>query len=94
VIGEIKKSSRFEKSAKMQLAFYLYRLKQRGINAKGELLVPKERKKIAVELTSSVEDELEQAFRQIKEIIHQDNSPEVVKNKYYTKCAYREFCWV
>jgi len=94
VIGEIKKSSRFEKSAKMQLAFYLYRLKQRGINAKGELLVPKERKKIAVELTSSVEDELKRAFHQIREIINQGSLPEPVKNKYCTKCAYREFCWV
>jgi len=36
IIGEIKKSSRFENSARMQLAFYLYRLKQREIEAKGE----------------------------------------------------------
>jgi CRISPR-associated exonuclease Cas4 len=94
IVGEVKKSSRFEKSATMQLAFYLYRLKQRGINAIGELLIPKEKKKIPVKLTSNIEDELKQVFRQIKEVINQDNPPEPVKNKYCTNCAYREFCWV
>lgn len=94
VVGEIKKSSRFERSAIMQLAFYLYGLKKRGINAKGELMVPKERKRIPVELTPDIEDELRQAFRQIKYIITQNNPPEPVKNKYCSSCAYREFCWV
>jgi len=94
VVGEVKKSSRFERSAIMQLAFYLYGLKKRGINVKGELMVPKERKRIPVELTPGIEDELRQAFRQIKDIIAQDNPPEPVKNKYCSSCAYREFCWV
>jgi len=94
VVGEVKKSSRFERSATMQLSFYLYRLKQAGINAKGELLIPKEKKKISVELTPDIEDELKQTFHQIKEIINQDNPPEPVKNKYCSNCAYKEFCWV
>ena len=94
VVGEIKKSSRFEKSAIMQLAFYLYRLKERGISVKGELLIPKEKRKIPVELTSEIESELKSTFKKIKEIITQDNPPEPVKNKYCTHCAYREFCWV
>jgi len=50
VIGEVKKSSKFESSAKMQLAFYLYRLKQNGIEAKGGKIIssetPPEPKKI------------------------------------------------
>ena len=94
VVGEIKKSSRFERSAIMQLAFYLYGLKKRGINAKGELMVPKERKRIPVELTPDIEDELKQAFHHIKYIITQDNPPEPVRNKYCSSCTYREFCWV
>jgi len=94
VVGEIKKSSRFDRSARMQLAFYLYKLKRGGTNATGELLIPKEKKRIFVELTSDIENELKQTFRQIKEIIGQDSPPEPVKNKYCTNCAYREFCWV
>ena len=51
-MGEIKKSSRFEKVAIMQLAFYLYRLKEKGISVEGELLIPKERRKVPIKLTS------------------------------------------
>ncbi|MCD6318014.1 CRISPR-associated protein Cas4 [Candidatus Aerophobetes bacterium] len=94
VVGEVKKSSKGQRSATMQLSFYLYRLKQRGINVKGELLIPKEKKKISVELTPDIEDELKQTFHHIKEIINQDNPPEPVKNKYCSNCAYKEFCWV
>ena len=94
VIGEIKKSSRFIKSARMQLSFYLYRLKQKGILVTGELLIPKERKIIPVELTADIEDELKCTFHNIKEIIAQKQPPELVKNKYCSNCAYREFCWV
>jgi len=46
IIGEVKKTSRYEKSAMMQLAFYLKELKEHGVNASGELLFPKERKKL------------------------------------------------
>ncbi|MDR9785935.1 MAG: Dna2/Cas4 domain-containing protein [Peptococcaceae bacterium MAG4] len=42
VVGEVKKSSRYRNSARMQLAFYLSELKQRGIAAKGELRFPRE----------------------------------------------------
>ena len=94
VVGEIKKSSRFLKPATMQLAFYLYRLRKVGVDVKGELLIPKEKKRISVELTADIENELKHAFHQIKEIMIRNNPPEPVKNKYCTKCAYREFCWV
>ena len=50
VIGEVKKSSKYEKSAGMQLAFYLYELKEAGIEAGGELMFPQEKKKIKLEL--------------------------------------------
>jgi len=94
VIGEIKKSSRFIKSARMQLSFYLYRLKQKGILVTGELLIPKERKIIPVELTADIEDELKRIFCNIKEIIAQEKPAKPVKNRYCSNCAYREFCWV
>ncbi|MDP3013160.1 MAG: Dna2/Cas4 domain-containing protein [Candidatus Subteraquimicrobiales bacterium] len=51
----------------MQLAFYLYRLKQAGIEAKGELLIPKEKKKIPVTLNSNTEKELEEAMEEISD---------------------------
>jgi len=94
IIGEIKKSSRFENSARMQLAFYLHRLKKRGIEAKGKLLIPKEKKRIPVQLTEEIQSELKGAFSKIERIMEQSRPPEPVKIRYCTHCAYREFCWV
>jgi len=93
VVGEIKKSSKGLKAAKMQLAFYLYKLKKKRVNLKGELLIPKEKKRIKVELTPELESELEKAFASIREIISKDKPPEPHKIRFCTRCAYREFCW-
>jgi CRISPR-associated exonuclease Cas4 len=94
IVAEIKKSSRFELPAYMQLAFYLYRLKEMGINTKGELLIPKEKKRVPVELTDDAEKELRKVSREIESIISQDTPPEPEKNKFCKNCAYREFCWI
>ncbi len=93
VIGEVKKSSRYEKSARMQLAYYLWRLKQLGISATGQLMFPKEKKKVMVILTEEIEDELTYAQRQIKSIIQMETPPPLQKIKFCPKCGYREFCW-
>jgi len=94
VIGEIKKSSRFEGPAKMQLAYYLYQLKKHGISARGELLIPKEKKKVSVELTDEIVEKLKTAIAEIREIISKENPPLPKKIPFCRNCAYREFCWV
>ena len=93
VICEVKKSSRFEISAKMQLAYYLYKLKKIGIEARGELLIPKEKKKISIELNETLEREIEETILKIEEIIKKEKPPPPEKIKYCGKCAYRYFCW-
>jgi len=94
MVGEVKKSSRFLKSATMQLAYYLLRLREMGIDASGELLIPKEKKRIKVELTTAIEQGLEQAFAGIEKIISAEKPPEVKKIGYCRNCAYREFCYI
>lgn len=93
VVAEVKKSSRFEKSATMQLAYYLMRLKMFGIEAKGLLLFPKEKRKIEITLTEELERELLHAQSEIKRIISLQKIPEVKQIKYCSKCGYQEFCW-
>ena len=70
LIGEIKKSSKGLKAGIMQLAFYLYQLKKQGIILEGELLIPKERKRIPVKLNSEIEAEIEKTIEKVKEICH------------------------
>ena len=93
VIGEVKKSSKYEKSAMMQLAFYLLELKERGVEAVGELMFPKEKKKIRVELTDELIAELEKAKKEILRIIYQDMPQPPKKIVFCRNCAYSEFCW-
>ncbi|MDI6604054.1 MAG: CRISPR-associated protein Cas4 [Thermoanaerobacteraceae bacterium] len=92
LIGEVKKSSKAEKSAKMQLLFYLYRLKQSGIIAKGQLFFPEERKRVTVELTKANEKEILNAINEITDIIHREKAPDFVKIPYCKNCGYKEFC--
>ena len=93
VIGEVKKSSKFRDSAKMQLCFYLYVLRDYGIEAEGELLFPKEKKREKVIFTDEVVKELESSIEEIKRIALQELPPPAVRIRYCTNCAYNEFCW-
>jgi len=93
VVGEIKKSSRFVDSARMQLVYYLYSLRQMGIEAKGELFIPKERKRISVELTRELQCMLEAAMQDIQEITSLSTPPPPMRILFCRSCAYAEFCW-
>jgi CRISPR-associated exonuclease Cas4 len=93
IIAEIKKSSKGTKAARMQLLFYLYQLKNQGVEAKGELLIPKERKKEEILLTEELEKELEKTMRYIQTIIAQPNPPTVHKTHFCRVCAYKDLCF-
>lgn len=93
VIGEVKKSSKFRASARMQLAFYLSELKERGINARGELRFPKEKIREEVILDDALAEELDKAKRDILRIVYLEKPPEPKKISFCKNCAYAEFCW-
>ncbi|WP_132770494.1 CRISPR-associated protein Cas4 [Tepidibacillus fermentans] len=93
VIGEVKKSSSYINSARFQLLHYLNTLKKMGIEAKGELLFPEERKKEIVEWTEEAKKELEQAMENIRRIARMPIPPAPKKISFCRKCAYREYCW-
>jgi len=93
VVAEIKKSSKAKKSAQLQLAYYLYRLKEIGITARGELLFPKEKKREKVVLTKELESTLQAVLLDIEEISNREKPPELKKILYCRNCAYRDFCW-
>jgi CRISPR-associated exonuclease Cas4 len=93
LVAEVKKSSTFKKSATMQLLFYLWRLKENGIDAVGELRFPEEKRKEVVVLDETAVAELQGAVREIRRIIVRSTPPKPEKIKFCGKCAYREFCW-
>jgi len=93
VVGEIKKSSRALNPAKMQLAFYLYSLKKKGIKARGELLIPKEKKRIELSLDRELIEELEKSMKKIGDIIRKETPPPPKESRFCKRCALREFCY-
>ncbi len=93
VISEVKKSSHYMRAARLQVCYYLWRLQQEGVQAKGEVLVPEERKREVVELTPEAQAELEEVMRGIQEVMQAERPPDARKIRYCGSCAYEEFCW-
>lgn len=93
-VREVKISSKMEKASKMQLLYYLFYLKQLGINKKGTINYVKEKKVERVELTHETESEIKNALVDIKNIVNSKVPPKVIGKKYCKKCAYYHFCYV
>lgn len=93
IVVEVKKSSRFLRSATMQTLFYLKQFNERGVEATGEIRIPDEKKKIPVELTDASLRELDQAEEDILAVIKQKMPDPPKKTGWCKNCAYRDFCW-
>lgn len=93
VIGETKKSSKFQEASKVQLLYYLRELKRAGIISKGVLLYPEEKKRLYVELNKESESLLEEIEKEVRLIIENENPPPVINNKYCRSCGYKEYCY-
>jgi len=66
---------------------------QNGIEIEGELLIPKEKKRIRIQLTPEKEKEIEKIIEEIKDLISQPKPPEPSRISSCSKCSYFEFCW-
>lgn len=93
VVGEVKKSSRARDAARMQLAFYLCELKEMGIQARGELLFPEERRREQVVLDDNLIQQVTDLKKRITDVIFRDTPPPLKKIPFCSKCAYAELCW-
>lgn len=92
-IREIKYSNRLAHADRIQLLYYLYYLKQFGIEKRGVINYPKMKKREEVLLTADAEKEVEQSLVRVRDILRMDKPPQLKKLPYCTKCAYYEFCW-
>jgi len=94
VINEIKKSNKMEQAHIFQMLYYLYYLKQKGLeNLKGVINYPLLKQKISVELDEQKTKELRHILTEIDEIIKIDIPPKIQKQKFCKSCSYYEFCW-
>ncbi|MBZ4663988.1 MAG: cas4 [Caloramator sp.] len=93
IIGETKKSSKFLEASKWQLLYYLKILNEAGIDAKGVLQYPEERRRVEVELTDENIIKLKKMEEEIINIIESPLPPKVEECVYCKNCAYREYCY-
>lgn len=108
LVHEVKKSDSVEKAHEMQVLYYLYYLKQKGvklasdksyINGRadglyGEIDYPLLKQKTVVILTSEKEKEVEDTIQKIKNIITQEYAPVRKDKKFCKSCSYFELCWI
>ena len=92
-IREVKYSNRLAHADRIQLLYYLYYLKQLGIEKRGVINYPKIRKREDIVLNNEASREVEAALIRLHEILGMGKPPQLKKLPYCTKCAYYEFCW-
>lgn len=93
IVSEVKKSSRFLPATRLQLGYYLWRLDAEGMNASGEILVPAERKREEMELTSELRERIESTVAEIEALVESPQPPPARWISSCKRCAYAEFCW-
>lgn len=96
VINEVKKSNSIEEAHRFQVLYYLYYLKQKGVeNIRGIIRYPKMREKLEVKLDQEAENDLLDVLENIEEILERDIPPTIEKSRSFCKkCSYYELCWV
>lgn len=93
-IMEIKSSRKLERATKMQILYYLYYLKQKGIEGiSGEIRFPKERRRIEVRLGEESKREVEGILREVRRVKSMASPPEAEWSSLCRPCAYAELCW-
>lgn len=94
IVHEIKKSNKVEEAHRWQAKYYLYVLRENGIEgAKALLEYPGLRRREEIVLTSDDFRQLEITKSQIQQIVKSDMVPPRIKKGLCRRCSYFDFCW-
>lgn len=96
-VAEIKKSDADVEATKWQTLYYMYVLKQKGIERKGMLQFVERNKgtsrTIELELDAKTEEELVIMLKELETYIHQERPDKAVEDKKCKRCAYYAYCF-
>ncbi len=94
IVHEVKHGPAQHRAHVLQLAYYLWLLRARGIETQGILHYPRQRRREVVRLTPELESELSFVLQRIQEIRAMPRPPSVPRRMSVCRaCAYDEFCW-
>ena len=92
-VFEFKKKNTAPEAARYQVLYYLWRLKQKGINTTGIIKYKENNRIEEVELNGENEEILKKSIQEIK-VICFSNKPQPIKRiKYCKNCSYYELCF-
>ena len=95
IIHEVKKSPSIEEAHSWQVKYYIWYLKQLGVeNLKGEIDYPKLKKRTEIELSVEDEVKIKEILKNIQEIINSEEIPKVINKNICKKCSYYELCYI
>lgn len=95
IIHEVKKSDKVEEPHIWQLKYYIWFLKQKGVDdVTGKINYPKLRKTQDVFLELGDNEKIEGILKEIKEIAEAEMPPTVCNMKICKTCSYGDLCWV
>lgn len=93
-VHDVKLGKSMEEAHRAQILYYLWYLKQKGVERKGVINYPKQKRSVEVELTPEMEQQVEEWVRQAQAVIAQETPPVVDElMKICRKCSYAELCW-
>lgn len=94
-VFEVKKSSKLVEPVRMQVYYYLWYLKHnKGVEARGLLKYPREKKEELLELNGEVEGEIEGVIKEIPMVLSLSEPPKAVRKPYCRRCSYFDLCMV
>lgn len=94
VAAEVKLSRGAAHAHRLQLAYYLMRLEDEGIQATGELRYPRERQVERLTLTPELRAEVERVLHGLQDLLSRPTPPPAKRIPYCGSCAYYAFCWI
>lgn len=97
-VVELKKSDADIEATKWQTLYYLYVLKQKGIERRGRLEFLERNKQnsktVELELDSQTEEILQKLIQEIEQYLAQDKPNEAIYEKKCDRCAYYVYCYI
>ena len=95
ILHEVKKSNKIEEASILQVKYYLYFLKKKGVgNIKGKIDYPLLKQSIDVELSEEDIINIEDILKDIKDIVELKTPYPLEKKKICKSCAYYDLCFI
>lgn len=94
ILHEVKKSRKIEEAGVMQVKYYLYYLRQRGVELRAQIDYPLLKQTMEVALDDGDVRKIEDMLTEIKDIVNRDIPPKHEKSKICKSCAYFDLCYI